>query len=149
MKNIFILFFFLPLLTFAQIPYEEVVEAAFQDRTEVYFSFKADTKSQVNSLSKIVSIDHRSNTNEVRAYANKKQFADFLALEIPYTLLKSAGEKKTKPKMKGLCKKKAPIAGIITQPMLGTTVSCTAFRIATLPFVKSTILVRFPLAGSC
>ena len=149
MKNLFFLFFLLPMMAMAQTPNDVLVKEAFNGRTEVYFSFKAQDKGEVNTLSKVISIDHRSNSNEVRAYANKKQFADFLALEIPYTLLKSAGEKKTNPKMKGFCKKKARIAGIIIRPMPVTIASCIVFKPTILLFVKYTILVHYHQVESC
>ena len=58
----------------------------FENTKEVYFSFNIVSKTQIHSLTKIISIDHLEG-NVVKAFANKKGFIDFLSYSIPYTIL--------------------------------------------------------------
>jgi|GEM_PF-326412 len=74
---------------FAQITDKEtIVNTAFGGKTELYFSFPLQNPSTMEQLSAMVSIDNVSN-GEVIAVATKEQFAQFLELEIPYTILPS------------------------------------------------------------
>jgi PKD repeat protein len=60
------------------------------NRGEVYFSFSVDTKlarpHMLEQLSRIISIDQIEN-NTVKAYANHKEFSEFLKLGIDYQVL--------------------------------------------------------------
>ena len=49
----------------------------FKDKKEVYFKFKFESVAKTNSLSNIISIDHKSNKKEIYAYANKSEFSNF------------------------------------------------------------------------
>ena len=60
-----------------------IVDSLFSIKGEQYFSF--DLPKNINTVSKIISIDHKSNSQKIYAYANKKEFIDFLDLEIPFT----------------------------------------------------------------
>lgn len=71
---------------FAQSGHEEEIRQAFGNEGEICFTFNIDDHSEANVLTKIVSID-RITGNEVFAYANRKEFAAFLKLGIPYTLV--------------------------------------------------------------
>jgi len=82
MKKIFLLLF-IPFFSFSQ-----NINSLFPDKGEVYFSFQYDTKHQLNTLSKIVSIDHKTNSEIAYAYANKKEFSEFLNLNIDYKIIK-------------------------------------------------------------
>jgi Predicted deacylase len=53
----------------------------------VYFSFKYKNKNQLDRLSKIISIDHKTNATMAYAYANQKEFKDFLKENIDYQLI--------------------------------------------------------------
>jgi hypothetical protein len=58
---------------------------------EVYFSFFVYDREQINSLSTVISIDNVAD-HEVFAYANKKEFENFLKLNIPYYVLHHPGD---------------------------------------------------------
>ena len=59
----------------------------FFEKGEVYFSFEYENKHQLNALSEIVSIDHKTNAEMAFAYANKKEFTKFLELGIEYNIV--------------------------------------------------------------
>ena len=63
------------------------IENIFGDKTEIYFSFDYDKKKQIDKISKIISIDHKSNRLKIYAYANKKEFLEFLKFNIDYQLI--------------------------------------------------------------
>ena len=58
------------------------VDSLFSSKGEQYFSFVNAKEINLNKLSKLFSIDHKTNTDTIFAYANKKEFLDFLKLEI-------------------------------------------------------------------
>lgn len=62
-----------------------LVDSLFSIRGEQYFSF--DPPKNVNTVSKFISIDHKTNSHKVYAYANKKEFLDFLDLNIPFEII--------------------------------------------------------------
>jgi len=64
----------------------KLAEEYLKNRGEVYFQIKIKSKSQINYLSQIVSVDKYEN-NRVYAYANKNQFQDFLKLKLEYKVL--------------------------------------------------------------
>ncbi len=55
---------------------------------EVYFSFDYKNKNQLNHLSNIISIDHKTNISTAYAYANKEEFLEFLKMDIPFNVVK-------------------------------------------------------------
>jgi hypothetical protein len=57
-----------------------------KERNEVYFKFSIKDRNAVHELTKIISIDDVSG-NEVHAYANKKQFEQFLRMGYNYEVL--------------------------------------------------------------
>jgi hypothetical protein len=63
----------------------------FQKNGEVYFSFEIKDRIQINDISKIISIDNLKK-DFVFAYANEKEFKNFLKLEIPYFVLPHPGD---------------------------------------------------------
>ena len=81
MKKIILLLFF-PILSFGQ-----SIDYLFSERGEIYFSFEYKNKLQLNIISDIVSIDHKTNADLAYAYANQKEFTKFLALEIEYKII--------------------------------------------------------------
>ncbi len=89
--------FFLPYVSTAQehpLSKGDIIDAAFGTAPELVFTFHVDNKDVINQdLTKIVSIDFVAASPEggfdVRAYANRAEFADFLDRNIPYELVKS------------------------------------------------------------
>ena len=63
------------------------IDQIFSEKTEIYFSFKYTNKNHLDRLSKIISIDHKTNKTIAYAYANKKQFKEFLEKEIQYYII--------------------------------------------------------------
>jgi hypothetical protein len=80
-KIVFLLF--IPFFSFSQ-----NIDTLFSEKGEIYFSFKYDTKNQLNELSEIISIDHKTNADLAFAYANQKEFTEFLKTEIEYEIIK-------------------------------------------------------------
>ena len=76
---------FLLLIPF--IGFSQNIDHLFSDRGEIYFSFEYKTRGQLNNISNIVSIDHKTTAELAFAYANKKQFKQFLKLGIEYTII--------------------------------------------------------------
>ena len=81
MKKILLLLF-IPVFSFSQ-----NMDNLFFEKGEVYFSFEYENKHQLNALSEIVSIDHKTNAEMAFAYANKKEFTKFLELGIEYNII--------------------------------------------------------------
>jgi hypothetical protein len=94
---LFIILMYLLNPIFAQdtLRYRSITDALFSKTGEIYFSFTVQSKEELHTLTKIISIDHFSGdfeTNkEVHAYANKKQFYNFLKLNYAYKLLPPPG----------------------------------------------------------
>jgi len=82
MKKILFLLL-IPFLGFSQ-----NIDDLFSEKGEIYFSFEYTNKSQLNQISDIVSIDHKTNSELAYAYANKKEFSEFLKLDIDYKIIK-------------------------------------------------------------
>ncbi len=72
----------IPILGFSQ-----NIDEIFSKTGEVYFSFEYENKLQLNHISEIVSIDHKTNSELAFAYANKKEFENFLKLNINYNII--------------------------------------------------------------
>ena len=81
MTRILILLFF-PLTIVCQ-----NIDKIFFKKNEVYFSFNYEKKSQLDRLSKIISLDHKIEKTTAYAYANKKQFKNFLKENIEFKLI--------------------------------------------------------------
>lgn len=86
---------------YAQDSQQEKAYNTLNSRGEVYFSFPVDAKlakpQMLEQLSKIISIDRVEN-NTVKAYANSKEFSEFLKLGIDYQVL-TAPSMLIQPKM--------------------------------------------------
>ena len=63
------------------------IEEIFNNKNEIYFSFKYKSKQELDRLSKIISLDHKIEKTTAYAYANKKQFIRFLELNIDFELI--------------------------------------------------------------
>jgi len=88
MKRIYTLFLFLfSCSLFAQYS----ADAYLKSKGEVYFKFKVSNMSDIQTFTKIVSIDNVKG-NEVYAYANQKEYDTFLKYQIPIEVLKHPGD---------------------------------------------------------
>ncbi len=93
-------FFIISFSGYAQIP-DDINNAynTLNERGEVYFRFQNKSTSDLK-LNNAVTVDRNSNGNWIYAYANKKQFGDFLDLNIDFEVLAAPGLLH-KPEMKG------------------------------------------------
>ena len=89
MKKIFSVFLILLLssITFSQI----LDEQYFKDNHEVYFKFTISDRTELNTLTRIISIDNLEG-NMVYAYANETEFREFEKLNYAYTVLTHPGK---------------------------------------------------------
>ncbi len=76
---------FLLLIPF--VGFTQNIDELFLERGEVNFSFEYKNRNQLNDISDIVSIDHKTNAELAYAYANKKEFSEFLKLGIDYKII--------------------------------------------------------------
>ena len=101
----FLLLFSLTLIGYSQIPVShnyynksltEIADSIFQNKNEISFNFKAESKDQVDKIiTNLVSVDaFNSNTLTGRAYASKKQFLKFLELNLPYAIIEKKNDSK-------------------------------------------------------
>ena len=67
------------------------IDKIFADRGEVYFKFQNNPELKFEVLTRIISIDSKTNNNWVYAYANKNEFIEFLKLNVNYEILQSPG----------------------------------------------------------
>jgi len=63
------------------------INQIFSEKNEIYFSFNTENKTQLDRLSKIISLDHKTNKIRAYAYANKKQFKKFLQKNIEFKII--------------------------------------------------------------
>jgi hypothetical protein len=95
MKNICICFLTLVLLGLTETAYSQnsrngLTDSLFLDKGEVYFTFKLSDKDDIHILTRLISIDNvRGKT--VTAYANKREFTDFLSFGLSYRILPHPG----------------------------------------------------------
>ena len=68
------------------------ISKVFGDEGEIYFTFKASDRSQLDRLTRIISIDHVSPDLVVKAYANRGEFDKFLYEGIEYQVLPHPGD---------------------------------------------------------
>ncbi len=71
----------------------------FEDSREIYFEFNMGSRAEIEMLSRLIDLDHVMSDNTVRAYANKKQFEDFLRLSYNFTVLEHPGRMIKNPRM--------------------------------------------------
>ncbi|MBI9066995.1 MAG: carboxypeptidase regulatory-like domain-containing protein [Salinivirgaceae bacterium] len=64
-----------------------------QENLLYHFSFSINSKSQLNEITQIISIDNVKD-KQVIAYANKKEFAAFKVLNIPYSIITETKDSK-------------------------------------------------------
>ncbi|MCX6305560.1 MAG: M14 family zinc carboxypeptidase [Bacteroidetes bacterium] len=68
----------------------QLLDSIFSKSGEVYFTFKVADKEDIHTLTRLISIDHVKGKT-VHAYANKKEFSDFLRYDAVYTILPHPG----------------------------------------------------------
>jgi len=85
-----ILFLFIAKPVISQDFQKSFVDSVFALRNEVYFTFQVKDKGEIHKLTRVVSIDHVKG-NRIHAYANKKEFSDFLRYKYEYRILPPPG----------------------------------------------------------
>ncbi|MBW6498678.1 MAG: carboxypeptidase regulatory-like domain-containing protein [Bacteroidales bacterium] len=83
--------FFLSVSLVAQMPSGKTAQEFLQHKGEVYFSFDIPEGEKLVEVFKMISIDNLSG-NTVYAYANAREFEQFLALNLPYQVLEHPGD---------------------------------------------------------
>jgi len=81
-----LLFFAFPQILFAQ----PLDENYFRDNIEVYFRFEVGINTDLGEITNIISIDNVEG-NTVYAYANEKEYNNFILLNIKHEILQSPG----------------------------------------------------------
>ena len=74
------------------------IEKYFQEKGEIYFKFNIFSRNELNTLTRIISIDNVKDF-EVYAYANEKEFNEFKKLGYSFELLQLPSETATGIKM--------------------------------------------------
>ncbi len=75
---------------YSQVDGQNRVDSIFTQWGEIYFKFSVTSRTEVESLTRIISIANVKD-HEVFAYANREQFRNFLELHFPYTILPNPG----------------------------------------------------------
>ena len=65
---------------------ENILDSVFKERGELYFRFSVNNKSEINELTRIISISNVKG-DEVTAFANRNEFKRFLNEKYSYTIL--------------------------------------------------------------
>ncbi len=79
------------LTVFALFTSGQDINEIFADRGEIYFTFQAGSVSNVQDLSRIISIDKVDENLQVLAYANKAEFERFLQKGLDFKILQHPG----------------------------------------------------------
>ncbi|MEI7498829.1 MAG: M14 family zinc carboxypeptidase [Bacteroidota bacterium] len=66
------------------------LDSLFNDKGEVYFKFSIQNRDDIHMLTQVISIDNVRGS-EVFAYANRKEFTEFLLLNLTFTILPNPG----------------------------------------------------------
>jgi PKD repeat protein len=74
-------------------------DSVFAGKKEIYFKFQISSRQEINTVTRIISIDKITDGNEVYAYANKKEFTNFLQAGYDYELLPHPGDLIKDPEM--------------------------------------------------
>jgi PKD repeat protein len=88
----FLRLLFLPLLFISFIAISQSYDPSiFTKNGEIYFKFEVNSLKDIPDLTRIISIDNRME-NTIYAYANEKEFTEFLTLNMNYSLLPHPNE---------------------------------------------------------
>ncbi len=93
------LLFFLAAGLMAQLPAGKTAQEFLQEKGEVYFSFEIPEGKKLVEVFNMISVDDLSE-NTVYAYANAREFEQFLALNLHYLVLEHPGDVNVDPYMK-------------------------------------------------
>ena len=69
------------------ISFSQSIDSLFYERVEIYFSFEYKNRHQLNTISNVISIDHKTNPELAFAYANRKEYAEFLKFKIEHKVI--------------------------------------------------------------
>jgi len=83
-------FFLSTSLLYAQNDQQKSSDSIFNKWGEIYFKFNITSRAEVNSLTRIISIDNVKD-NEVFAFANREEFLNFLKFNYQFTILSNPG----------------------------------------------------------
>jgi hypothetical protein len=100
MKRNFLRFIFIFLVIFSCSPdlssqqksLEALIDQLYSRDGELYFCYEAGDRTQINGLSRLISIDKIEEGGKVYAYANRKEFSKFLEYGIRYEILPHPGD---------------------------------------------------------
>ncbi|HYG51528.1 MAG TPA: M14 family zinc carboxypeptidase, partial [Flavobacteriales bacterium] len=132
----------------------KLADDLFKDAKEIYFSFSIADKNELNTFTKIISIDHGyDGGNTVKAYANKKGFLAFLQHNRAYTVLPKPGQPATDIKMirGGIEELRAAVGAYPTYPAyiammqqfaVDYPLLCTYHDLGTLPSGRKIVALR-------
>ena len=98
-KYYLILFCFISIYSSAQNltrQQNRTVNRLFKHKTEIYFTFQITDRSEINTLTRIISIDNVKDL-QVWAVANKEEFKKFIILNYNYTILPNANSNAHNP----------------------------------------------------
>jgi hypothetical protein len=89
-RNLSLLWLFILVMftcsVYAQNTKEQLINSLFKDSNEIYFKVNVPDRTDVDLLTRIISIDDYRG-NEVHAYANRQEFSRFLDYHYNYTIL--------------------------------------------------------------
>ncbi|MCK6648450.1 MAG: PKD domain-containing protein [Bacteroidia bacterium] len=154
-KSIALLFFLsLTVACFSQVlskKQEKKVEKLFKHRTELYFTFEIKDRSEITTLTRIISIDNVKNTT-VWAYANKEEFKKFLLYNYKYKVLTNPSQiQKVKTKKLDTGKQMSLISSyptytsyeaLMTQYATNYPAICKLVTIGTLPSGRKLLMLK-------
>lgn len=89
--RIFFLFIFIAIITIAGFCQTDL-EKMFAEKGEVYFKFEIPQTCPLEKLTHIISIDNVNPENSITAYASKKEYEQFLKLNLDHELLPHPGD---------------------------------------------------------
>ncbi|MFZ4522924.1 MAG: M14 family zinc carboxypeptidase [Bacteroidales bacterium] len=75
---------------FSQDHHKIFIDSIFGSKSELYFTFKIADRDEIHTLTRLISLDQVKGKT-VYAYANKKEFADFLDYDLKFSILPSPG----------------------------------------------------------
>jgi predicted deacylase len=91
MKTVYLLALVFSVLTTGLTGQINLSDSLFRHGREVYFRLANDGRLNTEQITRIISIDHKTSHDTIYAYANKKEFAEFLKLNIAFEILPHPG----------------------------------------------------------
>lgn len=90
--------------SYSQDSREKILDSLFKERSEVFFTFKITDREDVHLLTRLISIDNVKGKT-VFAYANRKEFGDFLPYDFDYKILPPPGKLLSKSELEPFASK--------------------------------------------